>query len=187
MSASKSDLSFADRIAVAVAPTDAVARAAERRWGVARLPGLVSSETLVAWREGWRVYSRAIAETDADVVERVAPKIARAIVAMEAEAEAAGHEHASTEAFEAPLADGRVLVVVRSHADASAVLARSDGRERVVWAMEELAAVLPTLEITYQAKVAFPGARVSPAVVRPEGFAHDWAAEPDMLALYDVP
>jgi hypothetical protein len=186
-----------DRIQAALIPTDAVARAAELRWGVGRLESLVSTATISRWRDGWSLYSTAIRTADADAVERLAPKIAQAIRAMEAEAEAAGHAPLSPTAWEAPMADGRVLVVTRTFAEAHALSGASgashgadgaqvggDGRERVVWTMEELANVLPTLEITYQAKVAFPGARVRSTVQRSEGYAHDWAQD-DMLILHD--
>ncbi len=173
------------RTQAAVVPTDAVARAAELRWGVGRLESLVSAETLLAWREGWRVYSQAITLMEADVVERVAPKIAQAIVAMEAEAAARGHAPLSPEAWETPLEGGRVLVVVRSAAEAHAVGQRQDGRERVVWSMEELACVLPQLEQITAAKLAWPGARVQPMTRRGESWAHDWATD-DMPELHDV-
>jgi hypothetical protein len=185
-----------DRIQAAIIPTDAVARAAELRWGVCRLESLVSAVTITRWREGWSRYCEAIRTADADGVERLAPKIAQAIRAMEAEAEAAGHAPLSPTAWEAPLADGRVLVVTRTFAEAHALSGSSDGREgggvgsspdpreRVVWTMEELANVLPTLEVTYQAKVHFPGARVKSTVQRSEGYAHDWSQN-DMLELHD--
>jgi hypothetical protein len=193
-----------ERVTAAIVPTDAIARAAERRWGVARLEALVSAQTLLRWREGWQIYATAVRHADVDTVERLAPKIAQAIRAMEAEAEAAGHQHLAPDAWEAPLADGRVLVVCRSFAEAHALVAASRAqhghggaeggegppeagmRERVVWTMEELAAVLPTLEITYQAKLSFPGARVSSSVIRSESFAHDWATD-DMPELHDAP
>lgn len=176
-----------DRIQVAIVPTDAVARAAELRWGVARLESLVSAGTLTNWREGWRRYATAIAHGDAAAVERLAPKIAQAIRAMEAEAEARGHARIDPgDHWEAPLADGRVLVVCRTFAEASA-LQHDQGaaRERVVWTMEELANVLPTLEVTYQAKVHFPGARVRSTVQRSEGYAHDWAVDSEFAFLHD--
>lgn len=178
-----------DRIAAAIIPTDTVAHEAERRWGVARLESLVSSATLTRWHEGWMLYSRAISTTDADAVERLAPKIAQAIRAMETEAEALGYQPLAPTAWEAPLADGRVLVVTRTFAEAHALGApsqASDGRERVVWTMEELANVLPTLEITYAAKVAFPGAKVTPLPKKREGFASDWASsDPLFHALWE--
>ena len=174
-----------DRIQVAIVPTDAVARAAELRWGVARLESLVSATTLTRWREGWRRYATAIAHGDAPAVERLAPKIAQAVRAMEAEATSLGHQPLAPTAWEAPLADGRVLVVTRTFAEAHALSAAQDGRERVVWTMEELANVLPTLEITYQVKTTFPGARVRSTVQRSEGYAHAWAVDSDFAFLHD--
>lgn len=179
------NLSDHDRIQVAIVPTDAVAREAEKRWGTCRLESLVSPTTLATWREGWRRYATAIAHGDAPTVERLAPKIAQAIRAMEAEAEAGGHTPLALIFWEAPLADGRVLVVCRTAAEAHGLQRASDGRERVVWTMEELANVLPTLEITYQVKTAFPGARVRSTVQRSEGYAHDWAVDSEFAFLHD--
>ena len=176
-----------DRIQLAIVPTDAVARAAELRWGVVS-PARKSGECHYAHTLERRLatcYATAIAHGDAPTVERLAPKIAQAIRAMEAEAEAAGHTPLALIFWEAPLADGRVLVVCRTTAEAGAIQGASDGRERVVWTMEELANVLPTLEITYQVKTTFPGARVRSTVQRSEGYAHDWAVDSDFAFLHD--
>lgn len=176
-------LSNSDRIAAAIAPTDTVARAVDQRWGVGRIESLISSSSLTRWHQGRQLYDQAIRQNDADAVERLAPKIAQALRAMEAEAEAAGHAPLSPVAWEAPLADGRVLVVTRTFAEAHALQGSSDGRERVVWTMEELANVLPQLEQIQLAKICFPGARVQPLTKRSERAAHDWAVD-DMPELH---
>lgn len=164
-----------DRIAAAIVPTDAAAREAEKKWGVARLESLVSEGTLLNWQRGFAMYSAAIGRNNADEVTRLAPKIKQAILAMDQEAEAAGHEPLSPTAWEAPLKDGRVLVVTRTFAEASALQGATDGRDRVVWTMEELANVLPSLEMIYTAKTVFPGAKVRSSVKKAESFAHDWS------------
>jgi hypothetical protein len=174
-----------DRIQAAVSPTDTAARAAELRWGVARLEALVSAETLLRWRDGWSRYSTAIRQIDADQVERLAPKIAQAISVMEREAEARGHQPLAPAVWEAATADGRVLVVVRSQAEAHACVRASDGREMVVWSMDELATVLPQLEQLHAVKLSFPGSRVRSMVRRSEGFAHDWSTGD--AEFHDVP
>ena len=181
---SKPTATDADRVAAAIVPTDAVARAAELRWGVARLESLVSAETLLSWKKGFTLYSDAIARCDPDEVKRLAPMIAQAILAMEEEAEERGHQPMSPTCWEAPMAGGRVLVVTRTFAEASALQASSDGRERVVWTMEELANVMPRLEEINAIKNVFPGARVQSSVKKTEGFAHDVATETDFEFLH---
>ena len=73
----------------------------------------------------------------------------------------------------------------RRAAEAHVVGTLQDGRERVVWSLEELACVLPQLEQITAAKLAWPGARVQPMTRRGESWAHDWATV-DMPELHDV-
>jgi hypothetical protein len=173
-----------ERVTAAIVPVDAAARACEERWGVGRVEGLVSAATLLAWREGWGRYAEAVRLGLAADVERLAPKIIAAIGWMQQEAEARGWQPLDCDAWEAPLADGRVLVVVKTPAAAHATGRLPDARERVVWSLDELACVLPQLEAIQAAKLAWPGARVQPMTRRGESWAHDWATG-DMPELHE--
>lgn len=181
-----------ERVTAAIVPVDAAARACEERWGVGRVEGLVSTPTLLAWKEGWGRWAEAVRTGVAADCERLAPKIIAAIQFMQSEAETRGWQPLYCDVWEAPLADGRVLVVAKTPAAAYATGRLPDGppeaggRERVVWSVEELACVLPQLEQIQAAKLAWPGAKVRPLTVRTESFAHDWATN-DMPELHDTP
>lgn len=185
-----------DRIAVALSGPDEAFRNSEARWGVARLERLVSANTLASYRRGWIAYRAAIDDGDAAAVEAIAPKMIAAISYMSAEAEAAGHKPLEVDRWEAALEDGRVLVIVRTMAEAHAIARdKSDTREIVCWTMAELARQLPTLEITHAVKAAFPGAEVvhkpgqtvASGVQMTEGQVSDWAtAEPLSDLLHGV-
>jgi hypothetical protein len=97
----------------------------EQRWGVGRLERLVSPATLTAFQRGWTTYREALEAGDPDGLEAIGPKMVKALEVMAAEAEATGHKPLDVTTWEAALPDGRVLVVVRTQAEASAVLRAS--------------------------------------------------------------
>jgi hypothetical protein len=167
-----------DRLVAALSPADQAFRDSEARWGVARLERLVSPATLLSYRKGWTLYRAAIDEGDAAAVERLAPKMVAALRAMDAEATAAGHAPLSVERWETPLADGRVLVLVRTQAEAHAIAREpKDGRETVVWTLAEVGRMVARLDGVNEIKLAFPGAeavRVS-GVQMSENQVADWA------------
>lgn len=175
-----------DRLVAALSPADTAFRASETKWGVARLERLVSPATLLSYRKGWTLYRAAIDEGDAAAVERLAPKMVAALKAMDAEATAAGHAPLSVERWEAPLADGRVLVLVRTQAEAHAIAREpKDGRELVTYGIEEIARLLPLLDQINTVKFHFPGAeaiRVS-GVQMSEGQVADFVRDDP---LYEV-
>lgn len=172
--------SDSERLMLALAPADEAFRASEERWGVARLERLVSAATLANYRKGWTKYREAIETGDADAVERLAPKMIQALAAMSREAEAAGHAPLSVERWEAPMADGRILVLVRTQAEAHAIAREpKDERDTVCYSIGEIARLLPLLDQVNVVKAAFPGAeavRVS-GVHFSEGQLHDWATQ----------
>jgi hypothetical protein len=65
--------------------------------------------------------------------------------------------------METRLADGSVVAIVRTNAEAGKVIA--DGRHLRVFTMTEIANVIDALpELVLKAKETFPGAKVSPRV-----------------------
>ena len=159
----------ADRLTAAMAPIDAAMFASEQRWGVARLERLVGTATLESYRRGWTAYRAAIESNDADAVEAIAPKMIAALAYMAREAEAAGHAPLSVERWEAPLegdAEGRVLVIVRTQAEAHAIARdKSDKREMVVYSLAEIARLVGRIEIINAIKLSFPGSEVKGPVI----------------------
>lgn len=179
-----------ERLIAALAPIDQAFFESEQRYGVGRLERLVSAATLASYRRGWFAYRAAIEIGDAPAVELIGPKMIAALKFMAAEADAAGHKPLTVHAWEAPLDDGAVLVLVRTQAEAHAIARdRSDSRAKVVWTLAELARVLPRLQMTHTIKDAFPGAAVvhvggdavKSGVQLSEGAVHDWATS-DPLA-----
>jgi hypothetical protein len=111
-----------DRFRRALIQVDEAFFASEQRWGVGRLERLVSPATLAAYQRGWSAYRLALEEGDASALEAIGPKMIAALAFMDAESEAAGHKPLDVSTWETALLDGRVLVVVRTQAEASAVI-----------------------------------------------------------------
>jgi hypothetical protein len=111
-----------DRFRRALIPVDEAFWESEQRYGVGRLERIVSPATLAAYQRGWSAYRLALEEGDAAAVEQIGPKMIQALAVMDAEATAAGHKPLDVSTWETALPDGRVLVVVRTVAEASAVI-----------------------------------------------------------------
>ena len=111
-----------DRFRAAMIAPDEAFWASEQRWGVGRLERIVSPATLAAYQRGWSAYRQALKEGDAAAVEAIGPKMIQALAVMDAEATAVGHKPLDVSTWETALPDGRVLVVVRTVAEASAVI-----------------------------------------------------------------
>lgn len=114
-----------DRFRLALVPVDEAMWASEQKWGVGRLERLVSPATLASYRRGWDLYRAALEAGDAAAVETIGPKMAQALAVMDMEATAAGHKPLAPDTWEAALGNGVTLVVVRTQAEASAVLRAS--------------------------------------------------------------
>ena len=168
-----------DRLVLALVGPDEAFRQSEAKWGVARLERLVSPATLASYRRGWTAYRQAITDGDATQAEQIGPLMIRALQVMDREATALGHQPLSVTAWEAPTADGRVLVVVRTQAEAHALARAPDGRETVVYTMEEIARLLPALDAVNIVKANFPGAEAVSlsGVQMSEGRVSDWATQ----------
>lgn len=111
-----------DRFRMALIPIDQAFFASETKYGVGRLERLVSPATLEAYRRGWDAYRVALDDCDGEALETVGPKMIAALAFMDAEAAAAGHAPLAPDTWECGMVDGTVLVVVRTNAEASAVM-----------------------------------------------------------------
>ncbi len=120
-----------DRFKLALVPIDAAMWDSEQKWGVGRLERLISTNTLTAYKRGWDQYRTALESSDGEALEQIGPKMIAALAFMDAEATAAGHQPLAPDTWETALPDGRVLVVCRTSAEASAVLRASKGQETV--------------------------------------------------------
>ncbi len=120
-----------DRFKMAMVSVDQAFFASETKWGVGRLERIVSLSTLQAYRRGWDAYRVALDDCDGEALEQIGPRMIQALAFMDGEASAAGHQPLAPDTWEAALPDGRVIVVCRTSAEASAVLRASKGRETV--------------------------------------------------------
>jgi hypothetical protein len=111
-----------ERFKLGFVPIDHAIFASEQKWGTGRLERLVSTATLLAYQRGWSEYRRVIEDNDIEGLEAIAPKMIAALQYMDQEATAAGHQTLAPETWEAPMGDGTTLVVVRTNAEASAVI-----------------------------------------------------------------
>jgi hypothetical protein len=111
-----------ERFKLGLTPVDRAMFESEQRWGVGRLERLVSTNTLLAYQRGWGEYRRVVEDSDIEGLEAIAPKMVAALKFMNDEAQSAGHQPLAPDVWEAPMGDGTVLCVVRSFAEASAVV-----------------------------------------------------------------
>jgi hypothetical protein len=118
----------ANRLKFALIPVDRAYFESETKWGVGRLERLVAPSILMAYRRGWDAWRVALDEGDADAVEALGPKMIVALGVMDRDATAAGHQPLDPVTWETPLRDGSVLVLVRSNAEAAAVMRSTNGK-----------------------------------------------------------
>jgi hypothetical protein len=123
---------------------------------VGRLVNLVSPDTLVAFKRGMDAYNAAISAGDVPGLRAMVDKMKAALAFMDAEASAAGHQPLDPLVWEWPLADGRVLCVVRTTHEAFPVTAEQQaGRNLVVYTLGEIARLLAAQESVNAVKLEF--------------------------------
>ena len=149
------------KIQAAITELDICVSGYEKRWGVDRLPELVSTETQVKyWRQVDKL-DEAINSDDADLVIKYALGMQRAYKAMEIEARERGHDELKGEWFECATKDGRVMIVAPTFEES-----HKAARERpgcLVYAMQEIAAIICRDEagrFANAVKEVFPAATV---------------------------
>jgi hypothetical protein len=137
---------------------DVVSRDMERYWGVGRLRTLVTPELREKFdRQRFKV-NNAIWCGDLEEVKTETKRMVAAWRALDRAAKEAGHRRLSPETWEIGLKDGSVLVLCRSDDDARAV--RPDGRQTVVWTLDEVRNMIDSEAWLNAAKREFPGAVV---------------------------
>jgi hypothetical protein len=167
----------------------------KRSGGWTALPRLCSETTILSFKKGWAAWSAAIIDGDGAAVQRIAPRMLQALAFMDAEATAAGHETLAVETWEVALDDARILVLVHTNAEATAViraakhgdvetlppnLARvvrhqQEGRELVVYSLPEVGRILAAQGLLAEIKRTWPGATVVSGPVTSESQVADWA------------
>lgn len=141
---------------------DEMAARIERRWGVGRLPILVSTETRTRFSQAEDMH-RAAQEADQDMAPLDAMMM-RAWAALEAEAEARSAEPMPAGVWEIEADEPLRGVIVVAHDDQHAQVLRlrdkKEGRTTEVWTKAEVARVLQAHTVLGVAKTVFPGAEV---------------------------
>jgi len=163
-------MSAKPRSQIAVEALDEIARQAELKWGIGRLPRSVQTDLAERFHRQLAKLNDAITEeaTGGSVanVEHEAGRMVNAWRALDAAAEAAGALPLSPRTLEGRLPDGRLLVVCADPESAHRVA--GDNRAAVVWSMDEICRVLWQFEMVNDAKITWPGAKVESARIDPE-------------------
>lgn len=155
-----SDLSL-KKIEASIVELDALVSDYERRWGIDRLPYLVSQDTYLKYITQEERLDAAIRAGDADAVRKQASTMMRAFAALESEALERGHKELTAKWFECQAEDGRVVIVAPDFPTAH--LAAKERPDCVIFAMPEVAALLCRDSLSGmvgKVKEAFPGAMI---------------------------
>lgn len=149
---------------------DETAAQMERRWGVDRLPRLVSPETTARFKH-WADKLNAAIEHGGGNVAELAGIVERGWKAMDAEATAAGHEPMAPAYAEAEWAPGRLFAVAHDDAHRQTLVARNkaEGRDVSVFTVADLARLVASIPDVARIMELFPGAYIAaqPALHRP--------------------
>ena len=96
----------------ALAPFDEVSRAMDRKWGVDRLPELVSVEMAQKYGSAVAKMNAAIADNDVEECRKRCEVVVRGLQAMDQEAERVGAQKACTDVWEVEV-DGELFGIMR--------------------------------------------------------------------------
>ena len=131
---------------------------AERTWGVDRLPSLVSDDTRQRWWTGVGMLNTAIRDNNAVMVKALVDNMIVGLQKMISEAEDAGYGPLAPDIWESALSDGRVLRLVRSFPGPSY---QPDGRDVILWTLEDVARLVDKQDAINKIKEMFPGAEIT--------------------------
>lgn len=131
----------------------------ETKWGADRLRLLVSPELREKFDRQRYLLNQAIWHGDLEDVRTQSGRMVKAWQALDREATAAGKTTLAPGVWEIGLADGRVAAIVQNDHDAHAVNAQ--GRQVVVYTLEEIGRLLSAYPDIAVAKAVFPGATIT--------------------------
>lgn len=157
------------RCDMAVAPFDGAARAMDEKWGIDRLPELVSPATAEKYGTALEMLNEAIKANDPARVAKVAAMCVRGMNAMDAEATASGAEPASAEVWEIEHQGHKIGIMQDGRNWAAIKKARPD---LALYSLHEVAVALARLNIGVVSKIKemAPGAEISEVRELPEAF-----------------
>lgn len=138
---------------------DATAIEMERRWGAGRLRLLVSPELREKFDRQRYLFNAAIWHGDLEAVRRESERMIKAWQALDRAADTAAQLPLLPLVWEVALADGTVAAIVPDAVNAKRVLV--EGRQVVVYTLEEIGRMLERYQEVTKVKEAFPGATVT--------------------------
>ena len=144
---------------LSLAPFDAAVREMDKRWGVDRLPELVSTESAAKWGKAMAGLNAAIDAQDPDKVKFWVEICLRGLTAMDAEAVSLGRPVSDPMIWEHEY-EGTVYGIIEDGREWPAAYAKRPGI--AIHTMREVAVALHEHRngLVNAAKLAFPGAEV---------------------------
>jgi hypothetical protein len=154
-----------------LSPADEAAAAMERKWGIDRLPLLVSPETRARFQAAHDLRNGEWNYATEERRQALDAMMARAWAALDAEAVQRGAAPLPPACFEIAL-DGlpgafAAVCLDDHHGQAIALRAKAEGRCVTVWTLAEVARVIQGASVINRIKDVFPGATVQPKRVGP--------------------
>jgi hypothetical protein len=144
----------------AVAPMDRLAIAMDRKWGIDRLPEIVSTATAQRYGVAMAFLNEALKADDPDKTRAASENCVKGLHAMDAEATQLGHQPATGDFWEAEV-DGFKFGVLRDpHEWKTAEAARPD---LTFYTLREVGLALRALgdmDFNAKAKALFPGSEI---------------------------
>lgn len=158
----------------AIAPFDKAVWDMGKRWGIDRLPELVSTETAARYGKLMADFNQAIDDANPEEASRLAAIGIRALAKMDAEAEARGHEPCNLWEYDL---DGFHFAIIEDNRRWQEVKAQRP--DLVIFTMREAALALQMFHDTAggmvgQAKAAFPGAEAVKVTPRKDPPPNSW-------------
>lgn len=158
---------------MAVAPMDRLARKMDEKWGIDRLPELVSVKTVTLYGSALGRLNAALQSEDPKEVAHRAQVVMRGLAAMDREAEAAGHKPASGDYWEADI-DGFHFAVLKDGLEWPTV--KADRPELRTFTMREVGLALKAQyggPLVDRVKQNFEGAEIVKIHEKPLGRKED--------------
>jgi hypothetical protein len=149
----------------------------ETKWGADRLRLLVSSDLREKFDRQRYLLNQAIWHGELEDVRTQSGRMVKAWTALDTAATAGGKQPLAPTVWEVGLPEGRVAAIVQNDHDAHAV--NAEGREVVVYTLEEIGRLLSGYPDIAVAKAVFPGATITSinrTVTDPLDAVHDTAA-----------
>jgi hypothetical protein len=156
---------------LALAPFDAAVREMDRKWGIDRLPELVSVESAAKWGKAMAGLNGAIDAHDPDKVKFWVEVCLRGLASMDAEAVTLGRPVSDPMIWECEY-EGTIFGIIADGREWPAAYAKRPGI--AIHTMREVAVALHEHRngLVNAVKLAFPGAEVK-AVRRPKADLED--------------